>query len=247
MGPEARAWADWVRATYPGATADGLVRLATRRYVRLAATGAALSTVTGLLAPLAELAAVTWAQAGLVLHLAAAHGHDPTGPERAADVLVLTRVHPDLASARAALAAAEAAIAEGGHDPDRATAATPPATDNTLPTTDDASNEDEEDADADVDAELGRLVEAGWRLGAPIVARTANWLVLRLAVRRLPGAITLAAAMLGSADTERLAARAVGYYRSEAGRSDLAVRPAVAVGNEQATYNQSNHSRGSSA
>ncbi|GIG98222.1 hypothetical protein [Plantactinospora mayteni] len=240
LGPEARAWAAWVRAAYPGATADGLVRLATRRYVRLAAAGGALSTATGMLAPLAELAAVTWAQAGLVLHLAAAHDHDPTRPDRAADLLVLTRVHPDVASARAALAAAEAAIADHPEDPG-------PATDDT--STEDVDAKVDAEVDAKVDREPGRLAEAGWRLGAPIVARTANWLALRLAVRRLrlPGAMTLAAAMLSSANTERLAARTVEYYRTGAGWPDPAGRPAVALGGEPAAYNQSNHSRGSSA
>ncbi|MEO3929979.1 hypothetical protein ABGB07_39935 [Micromonosporaceae bacterium B7E4] len=229
LGPEAGAWAAWVRAAYPGASAEGLVRMATRRYVRLAAAGGALSTATGVLAPLAELAAVTWAQAGLVLHLAAAYDHDPSRPERAADLLVLTRVHPDVPSARAALAAAEAAIAGRREDPGPAIGG--------------GSTENVDD----VDAEPGRLAEAGWRLGAPIVARTANWLALRLAVRRLPGAMTLAAAMLSSANTERLAARTVGYYRSAAGWSNTAGRPAVAVEGEPPGYNQSNHSGGSSA
>jgi hypothetical protein len=45
--------------------------------------------------------------AGLVLRLAAAYGLDPTHPDRAVDLLVLTRVHPDDESARAALAAAQ--------------------------------------------------------------------------------------------------------------------------------------------
>lgn len=188
LGPPARAWAARIRTVYPGATTDGLARLATQRYVRLAVTGATLSTATGLLAPLAGLAAVTWAQAGLVLHLAAAHGHDPTQPDRAADLLLLTRVHSDEETARAALAAAAAAVGGG----------------------DDGSGEE----DGAGDGTVARLAEAGWRLGAPIVARTTNWLALRLAVRRLPGATTLATAMLSSASTERLAARATAHYRA---------------------------------
>ncbi|MFY1689092.1 hypothetical protein [Plantactinospora sp. WMMB782] len=224
LGPEARSWAAWVRAAYPNATHQGLVRLATRRYVRLAAAGGALSTTTGLLAPFTELATVIWAQAGLVLHLAAAHDLDPTRPDRAADLLVLLRVHPDVPSARVALAAAEAAIAV--HPDDHPTMA--PV-----------------EADGETSPEGGRLAEAGWRLGAPMVARSVNWLVLRLAVRRLPGAMALAAAMLSSADTERLAARSVGYYRSAAYRP-LGGDRAVA-GVEPPGYSQSNQSRGSSA
>ncbi|MGW1058743.1 hypothetical protein [Micromonospora rubida] len=109
LGPGARDWAASLRDVYPDATPDGLARLATRRFVRLAAAGGATAALAGLFAPVAELAAVLWAQSGLVLHLAAAYGRDPADPERAVELLVLTRVHPDAESARVALAAAEAA------------------------------------------------------------------------------------------------------------------------------------------
>ncbi|MFC6019283.1 hypothetical protein ACFP2T_24130 [Plantactinospora solaniradicis] len=216
LGPAALAWAARIRTTYPTATADGLALLATRRYVRLSAAGGALSMATGLLAPFAELAVVTWAQASLVLHLAAAHDHDPTAPERAADLLVLTGVHPDGQSARAALDAAEVAL-RGGPD-----------------------------------GSSPRLAEAGWRLGAPIVARSANWLALRLAVRRLPGATTLVTALANSAATERLAARATALYRTTA-TGPLSAGPSSSGGGgteggpSALPYNQSNQLRGSSA
>ncbi|WP_433345547.1 hypothetical protein [Micromonospora sp. CA-111912] len=109
LGPGARDWAASLRNVYPDATADGLARLATRRFVRLAAAGGATAALAGLFAPVAELAAVLWTQANLVLHLAAAYGRDPADPERAVELLVLTRAHPDAESARVALAAAEAA------------------------------------------------------------------------------------------------------------------------------------------
>jgi hypothetical protein len=112
FGPRARAWAVQTRATYPAATPDGLARLATQRYVRIAGATGVVSAVAGLFGPFAELAALGWSQAGLVLHLAAAYGHDPTDPQRAVDLLVLTRVHPTVETARAALAAAEVAEAE---------------------------------------------------------------------------------------------------------------------------------------
>jgi hypothetical protein len=56
---------------------------------------------------------VLWTQANLVLHLAAAYGRDPAHPDRAAELLVLTRVHPDAESARAALTAAREADGPG--------------------------------------------------------------------------------------------------------------------------------------
>ncbi|MFG2013076.1 hypothetical protein ACGFNF_28835 [Micromonospora sp. NPDC048868] len=111
FGPRARDWAQRLRDAYPDAGADGLARLATRRFVRQAGVGGATAALAGLFAPVAELAAVLWAQANLVLHLAAAYGRDPAHPDRAVELLVLTRVHPDAESARAALAAAGAADA----------------------------------------------------------------------------------------------------------------------------------------
>ncbi|KAB1941661.1 hypothetical protein F8271_13990, partial [Micromonospora sp. ALFpr18c] len=109
LGPGAADWAERLRTRYPDASADGLARLATRRFVRSAGAGGAAAALAGLFAPLAELASVLWTHSNLVLHLAAAYGRDPAHPDRAAELLVLTRVHPDPESARAALAAARAA------------------------------------------------------------------------------------------------------------------------------------------
>ncbi|WP_253866113.1 hypothetical protein [Micromonospora sp. WMMA2032] len=109
LGPRARDWVEQVRRAYPQADADGVARLATRRFVRMAGTGGALAAGAGLFAPVAELTAVLWTQANLVLHLAAAYGREPAHPDRAAELLVLTSVHPDDGTARAALAAARAA------------------------------------------------------------------------------------------------------------------------------------------
>ncbi|WP_237747014.1 hypothetical protein [Micromonospora lupini] len=109
LGPGAAEWAARLRARYPDAPADGLARLATRRYVRAAGAGGAAAALAGLFAPLAELASVLWTQANLVLRLAAAYGQDPAHPDRAAELLVLTQVHPDTASAQEALAATKTA------------------------------------------------------------------------------------------------------------------------------------------
>ncbi|MEV1144244.1 hypothetical protein [Micromonospora sp. NPDC049799] len=113
VGPRAREWAARLRSAYPDAGDDGLARLATRRFVRQAGAGGAVAAVAGLLAPAAELAAVLWTQANLVLHVAAAYGRDPGHPDRAVELLVLTQVHPDALSARAALAAARDLDAPG--------------------------------------------------------------------------------------------------------------------------------------
>lgn len=109
LGPGAADWAGRLRARYPDAPADGLARLATRRFVRSAGAGGATAALAGFFAPLAELTSVLWTHANLVLHLAAAYGRDPAHPDRAVELLVLTQVHPDAASAEAALTAAQAA------------------------------------------------------------------------------------------------------------------------------------------
>ncbi|WP_232072208.1 hypothetical protein [Phytohabitans flavus] len=74
--------------------------------------GGAVSVAFGRLMPVAELSATAWAQAALVLHLAAAYGHDPLDAERAVDLLVLLGVHPSADAARAALSEATAADLE---------------------------------------------------------------------------------------------------------------------------------------
>lgn len=113
LGPRAAEWARRLRETYPGASADGLARLAGQRFLRQATVGGAGAALAGAFAPVVELAVVLWSQASLVLHLAAAYGRDPAHPDRAAELLVLTLVHPDLEAARSALAAARAADGPG--------------------------------------------------------------------------------------------------------------------------------------
>jgi hypothetical protein len=113
LGPGAQAWARQIRASYPAATPDGLARLAIRRFVRLAGLSGVASATAGLVAPLAELAGVAWTRAGLVLYLAAAYEQDPTHPDRAVDLLVLTQVHADDEAARAAIREAREAGNEG--------------------------------------------------------------------------------------------------------------------------------------
>nr|MDT0659952.1 hypothetical protein [Micromonospora sp. DSM 115978] len=107
LGPPAADWARRFRESYPSASADGLAKLATRHYVRLATAGGAVSATAGLFAPLLGFAVLLWTRAGLVLHLAAAHGLDPADRERVVDLLVLTGIHGDESGARQALAAAD--------------------------------------------------------------------------------------------------------------------------------------------
>ncbi|WP_203705909.1 hypothetical protein [Asanoa iriomotensis] len=99
FNPQAAHWAAHLRATYPTATPDGLARLAQRRFTRRStATGAAASLATGWSAA-ADLAGTSWVNAELITHIAAAYGKQAT----AIDLLVLTGVHQNDESARAAI------------------------------------------------------------------------------------------------------------------------------------------------
>jgi hypothetical protein len=178
IGPQARDWATQTRATYPAATADGLARLATRRFVRMAGAGGAVSAAFGLLTPVVELTATAWAQAALVLHLAAVYGRDPLDAERAVDLLVLVGVHPSPEVARAALAAASEVDVE------------------------------------DEGAPALRAAEAAWRLALPLTSQSRGWVALRMFARRLPGVVTVTAAVGAAAAVERLGYRARAYYRA---------------------------------
>src|SRR5262249_15462669 len=88
-------------------TPDGLTRLATLRFVRQARNRGGVAGLAGTLAVLMQPAGLAWTQAKLVLHIAAAHGLDPTDPRRAAELLVLQGVHNDLPIAQDAITRAQ--------------------------------------------------------------------------------------------------------------------------------------------
>jgi len=113
LGGEAGRYAGWVRDTYPTATADGLARLATQRFLKLARNEGAAAGVAGPFTVLLEASGLAWLQARLVLHLAAAYGHDPSDRARAGELLMLLRVHPTVATARSALDAVGDTAAPG--------------------------------------------------------------------------------------------------------------------------------------
>ncbi|WP_373290226.1 EcsC family protein [Pilimelia terevasa] len=106
LGPEAARWAAQARARYPAATADQLAEWAAQRFTRHARLSGAVAGAAGLPGAVLDVGVLAWTQARLVLHLAAAHGHDPTSPDRATDLLVLQKVHGVATHARAALAVA---------------------------------------------------------------------------------------------------------------------------------------------
>jgi EcsC protein family len=103
LGPEAHAWVQRTREERPGIGPDALAHLAARKFVCYAALSGALSGAAGLPGAIVDVGLLATIQARMVLHIAAAHGHDPRHVDRTIDLLVLQRVHPLAESARLAL------------------------------------------------------------------------------------------------------------------------------------------------
>jgi uncharacterized protein (DUF697 family) len=106
LGPQARRWAERTRADQPGITSDELAQQAIRRFTNLARLSGAVSGAVGLPGAVVDVGVLAWTQARMVLHIAAAYGHDPAAQERATDLLVLQKVHKVAESARLALGVA---------------------------------------------------------------------------------------------------------------------------------------------
>ncbi|RIV39615.1 EcsC family protein [Micromonospora radicis] len=106
LGPEAARWARQARAERPEVTGEALAEQAIRRFVSRARLSGAVSGAAGLPGAVIDVGVLAWTQARMVLHVAAAYGVDPTHPDRAADLLVLQKVHKVAASARLALGVA---------------------------------------------------------------------------------------------------------------------------------------------
>lgn len=106
IGPQARDFVSLLRSTYPGASPAAIARYTTSRLARPTRYTALLAGLVGTPGHLLDLLGVTWSEARVVLHIAAAYGWDPVDPERAADLLVLRHIHPSREVALAALQAA---------------------------------------------------------------------------------------------------------------------------------------------
>jgi hypothetical protein len=109
IGPRAKEWAKRAREAYPKATDTALARLAADQFTRLTSPNGIVGTLAGSYAPVTLIATTALTHARVILHVAAAYGLDPTDEARAADLLVLTRVHASRDDAEVALSAAEPA------------------------------------------------------------------------------------------------------------------------------------------
>jgi hypothetical protein len=103
IGPRAKEWADRVSDAYPSATSGAKARLAVRQFTRFGGLSSVFAAVAGSYAPFALLGAAALTHADLALHIAAAYGLDPTDERRAAELLMLTKVHPSRDEAEGAI------------------------------------------------------------------------------------------------------------------------------------------------
>ncbi|WP_433295299.1 hypothetical protein ACQP2F_35420 [Actinoplanes sp. CA-030573] len=106
LGPEAARWAERCRVNNPGITCDALAELAVKRFTTLARISGSASGASGLPGAVLDVGVLAWTQSRMVLHVAAAYGHDPVAPERATELLMLQRVHKAAEPARVALGVA---------------------------------------------------------------------------------------------------------------------------------------------
>jgi hypothetical protein len=88
-----------LRDSYPSASRRGDRPAAAHRFVRQARNRGAVAGLAGPLAVLLDAGALQALHAELILNIAAAHGKDPTAPERAAELLYLLGVHDTAADA----------------------------------------------------------------------------------------------------------------------------------------------------
>lgn len=118
-GPRAGRSVEAIRRKLPEADAEGLRQAVQARTVRTCMVeGSFLGGPFMALLPVAFCAALL-AQIRMILELAALSGRAPTEPVRAAEVLVIQGVHPDVPTAQAALrtAAARTKADDGGRRP----------------------------------------------------------------------------------------------------------------------------------
>jgi hypothetical protein len=106
LGPEAAVWTRHVREEFPGLTPEELATLAIKRFTTLGRISGAVSGSGELPGAVLDVGVLAWTHSRMVLHIAAAYGLDPAAAERAADLLVLQRVHKGPSTARLALGVA---------------------------------------------------------------------------------------------------------------------------------------------
>lgn len=102
-GPEAAAWVAAARRGDPALGPGDLATKARSRFVKLSQYSGAAGGALGLPGSVADTVLTAWTQARMIVHLAAAHGLDPTDRERGAEILYFTGVHKAMSMAERAI------------------------------------------------------------------------------------------------------------------------------------------------
>jgi hypothetical protein len=143
-----------------------------------------VSGLAGPFAVLVDVGTLHALHAELILHVAAAFGHDPTAPERAAELLYLQGLHDSTDEADAAVHAALASDDAASDDPPGGA-----------------------DEPTGSPVRLGRPLARSLTTGALRVGA-------RRVLRLVPGAGAVIGAIANARATDEVAARAVRFYRN---------------------------------
>lgn len=100
--PAAASWMADKQARFASSPED-LARMAIRKHAQWGRASGAVTGLGGWMTMAPDLAALAWLRTRVVLFVAAAHGLDPAGPERAAELLVVQGLYPTVEAAQATL------------------------------------------------------------------------------------------------------------------------------------------------
>jgi hypothetical protein len=191
IGPRAKEWAKRTREVYPKANDTALARLAADQFTRFGSPSSIVGAIAGSYAPATLIASTALNHARVILHVAAAYGIDPTDEARAADLLVLTRLHSSLDEAETAVAAVKPAAKAGRN----------------------AAKADAQGAEADKQSmREEETANAVQRLGRMVAINSVGWAAVRLVRRYFPGSGLVAAALVSRSSARTMAHRANTYY-----------------------------------
>jgi hypothetical protein len=108
LGEPAKAFVERERKAHPGASTAALSDRVRERTVKVARIDGAVAGSPLLIVLVPAFAAMLWEQARMALRIAALQGRDTSDPAVAAEIVWLRGIRPDLNSARAAVAVAQA-------------------------------------------------------------------------------------------------------------------------------------------
>jgi len=111
FGPEAQQWIAEFRSRFPYVTSHHLAKVTRKRFVKLASLSGAVAGVAGGIGAVVDYGVLAWNQARMVIYLATIYGEDPTGRERAVELLMLQNVHKVMGAAETALDVAALRVA----------------------------------------------------------------------------------------------------------------------------------------